>query len=62
MPTAKVEVRDLLQNLPDEATFEDIEYQIHVLHEIREGLAEADRGELIEHEAVKARTAKWLGE
>lgn len=62
MPTAKEEVRDLLENLPDEATFDDIEYQIYVLHEIREGIAEADRGELIDHEEVKARMAKWLGE
>ena len=62
MPTAKEEVRDLLENLPDEATFDDIEYQIYVLHEIREGIAEADRGELLDHEVVKARMTKWLGE
>ena len=62
MPTAKEEVRGLLENLPDEATFDEIEYQIYVLHEIREGIAEADRGELIDHEEVKARMAKWLGE
>jgi predicted transcriptional regulator len=62
MPTAKEEVRDLLENLPDEASFDDIEYQIYVLHEIREGIAEADRGELIDHEEVKVRMGKWLGE
>lgn len=62
MPTAKEDVQDLLENLPDEATFDDIEYQIYVLHEIREGIAEADRGELIDHEEVKARMAKWLAE
>jgi predicted transcriptional regulator len=55
MATAKEEVRDLLENLLDEATFDDIEYQIYVLHEIREGVAEADRGELIDHEEVKVR-------
>jgi predicted transcriptional regulator len=62
MPTAKQEVRDLLEKLPDEASFDDIEYQIYVLHEIREGIAEADRGELIDHNDVKARMRKWLGE
>ncbi len=62
MPTAKEEVRDLLEKLPDEASFDDIEYQIYVLHEIREGIAEADRGDLIDHEEVKSRMAKWLGE
>ena len=62
MPTAKQDVRNLLEKLPDEATFDDIEYQIYVLHEIREGIAEADRGELIDHEEVKRRMAKWLAE
>lgn len=62
MPTAKEEVRNLLEKLPDEATFDDIEYQIYVLHEIREGMAETDRGELIDHDEVKARMTKWLGE
>ncbi len=62
MPTAKEDVQDLLENLPDEATFDDIEYQSYVLHEIREGIAEADRGELIDHEEVKTRMAKWLAE
>ena len=62
MPTAKQDVRDLLEKLPDEATFDDIEYQIYVLHEIREGIAEADRGELIDHEEVKRRMVKWLAE
>ena len=28
---------------------------------IKQGLAEADRGELIDHEDVKERMAKWLG-
>lgn len=61
MPTAKDEVRDLLERLPDEASFDEIEYQIYVLHEIRQGIAEADRGELVDHEELKARMAKWLG-
>jgi predicted transcriptional regulator len=62
MPTAKQDVRDLLEKLPDQATFDDIEYQIYVLHGIREGIAEADRGELIDHEEVKRRMAKRLAE
>ncbi len=61
MPTAKEEVRDLLEKLPDEASLSDIEYEIYVLHEIRQGIAEADRGELIDHEDVKVRMATWLG-
>lgn len=61
MPTAKEEVRDLLEKLPDEASLTDIEYEIYVLNEIQLGMADADRGALIDHEDVKARMAKWLG-
>lgn len=60
MPSAKEAVRDLLDRLPDEASFDDIEYRIYVLGEIREGAAQADRGELISHEEVRARMSKWL--
>ena len=55
MPTAKEEVRDLLEKLPDEASLTDIEYEIYVLNEIQLGMADADRGALIDHEDVKAR-------
>jgi predicted transcriptional regulator len=60
MNTAKDEVRKLLDRLPEEASFEDIQYQVYVLDEIRRGSEEIDRGDVIEHEEVKRRLAKWL--
>jgi predicted transcriptional regulator len=62
MNTAKDEVRKLLDRLPDEASFEDIQYQVYVLDDIRRGSEEIDRGDTIEHEEVKRRLAKWLDE
>ena len=32
MKTAKDEVRELLQNLPDDASLEDIQYHLYVRH------------------------------
>lgn len=60
MNTAKDEVRKLLDRLPDEASFQEIQYQVYVLDEISRGADEIDRGEGIEHEEVKRRLAKWL--
>lgn len=62
MSTAKDEVRKLLDRLPNEASFEDIQYQVYVLDEIGRGSNEIERGEGLEHNDVKRRLAKWLEE
>jgi predicted transcriptional regulator len=62
MDTAKDEVRKLLDRLPEEASLEDIQYQVYVLDEISRGVAEIDRGDVVGHEDVKRRLAKWLDE
>ena len=54
--------RELLNRLPAEASFEEIQYQVYVLDEISRGSEEIDRGEGVEHEEVKRRLAKWLDE
>jgi predicted transcriptional regulator len=60
MNTAKDDVRQLLDRLPDEASLEDIQYEIYVLDEVRRGNEEIERGEAIEHSEVRRRLAKWL--
>lgn len=62
METPVEEVRRLLETLPSEASYEDIHYHIYVQQAIRRGLDAAERGELIEHDEVERRIAKWLGE
>jgi predicted transcriptional regulator len=62
MGKPKEEVRMLLDRLPEEASFEDIQYHIYVQEAIRRGREAADRGELIEHEEIERRMSKWLGE
>jgi predicted transcriptional regulator len=62
MDTAKDEVRKLLDRLPEEASFEDIQYQVYVLDEISRGAEEIDREATVAHEEVKRRLAKWLDE
>jgi len=62
METPVDEVRRLLDTLPPEATFEDIQYHIYVQQAVRRGLEAAERGDLIEQDEVERRMAKWLGE
>jgi predicted transcriptional regulator len=62
MSRPKEEVRQLLDTLPEEASYEDIHYHIYVRQAIERGLAAAERGEILEQEEVERRMAKWLGE
>jgi predicted transcriptional regulator len=60
MRTAKQEALAAINVLPDEATFEEIQYRLYVLEHIRTGLAELEAGEGIPHEEVVAEFARWL--
>jgi hypothetical protein len=37
MPTAKEEIRRLIETLPDDATWEDVQYSIYVRERIERG-------------------------
>jgi predicted transcriptional regulator len=58
---AKQAVRDLLDKLPDDCTFEEVLYHLYVLERLSRGLAEAESGELIPHSQVEEELRrKWL--
>ncbi|MBI5558341.1 MAG: hypothetical protein HY885_11960 [Deltaproteobacteria bacterium] len=59
MNTAKDEVKSLLQRLPDNCTFEDIQYHLYVIEKIRKGLDRAEVEGTIPHEEVEKRLSKW---
>ncbi len=60
MGKPKEEVRQLLETLPDDASYEDIQYHIYVRQAIQHGIEAADRGELVDQEEIERRMAKWL--
>jgi len=62
MGRPKEEVRRLLDALPEETSYEDIQYHIYVRQAIERGLAAAERGELLDQDEVERRMSKWLGE
>jgi predicted transcriptional regulator len=51
-----------MNDVKDEASFVDTQYRLYLLEEIRRGSEEIDRGEAVDHEEVKRRLEKWLGE
>jgi predicted transcriptional regulator len=58
----KEEVRRLLDVLPDEASYEDLQYHIYVQQKIDRGLEAAERGDFISGEEIERRIAQWAGE
>jgi len=60
METPKQQVQDLLENLPEDASLEDIQYHIYVRQKIEQGLADIAAGRVVSHEEVQRRLAKWL--
>lgn len=60
MKTAKQEVLDLLEKLPDDASLDDIQYHIYVRQKIERGLEAAERGEIISQQEAERRMARWI--
>jgi len=60
--SAKEEVRKLLDQIPDDSSFEDIQYHIYVREKIERGLKESERGQVLSQEEVERRMLKWTGE
>lgn len=60
MKTAKDEVRELLDGLPDEASLEEIQYHIYVRQKVQRGLEAERDGKTLTHEEMKRRLAQWL--
>lgn len=61
MSTAKEKVKKMLDQIPDDASFEDIQYHIYVREKIERGLKDIKEGRVLSQEEVEQRMSKWLG-
>ena len=61
MSTAKEEVRKMLNRIPDNVSFEDIQYHIYVREKIERGLKDVEEGRVLSQEEVEQRMGRWLG-
>ncbi|MCF6250397.1 MAG: hypothetical protein L3J75_03885 [Methylococcaceae bacterium] len=54
MNTPKQAARQLLDHLPDQASWDDIMYELYVKEKIEAGLSDIKAGRTIPHEQLKA--------
>ena len=62
MVAVKQEAQEIIQNLPDNCTYEDIQYHLYVVEKIKNGIRRAENGEVASHQNAKQRLAKWLSD
>ena len=58
--TAKESAIQLISQLPDQATLNDIMYELYVKQKIKAGLQAAKEGRTIPHKEVKRRLARRI--
>lgn len=59
MSSVKTEISQLLNRLPDDCTFEDIQYHLYVLEKVKKGKESANKQGTISQEEIEKRFDKW---
>ncbi|HXT17879.1 MAG TPA: hypothetical protein VN706_19740 [Gemmatimonadaceae bacterium] len=54
-PNIKADARQLVEALPETATWDDLAYEVYVRQAVETGLADADTGRTVSHEDAMAR-------
>ena len=57
----KQAARRLVDRLDDDASFEDIQYELYVVQQIERGLRDVEEGRTVSHEEARTRLSRWLG-
>jgi len=60
MSTAKSEVASMLENLPDDASLEDIQYHLYVLEKVKRGVERAESEGTLSHTEARQQLGKWI--
>ena len=60
MATAKQDARKILDDLPEEASLEDIQYHLYVLQRVERGREDVEAGRVVPRDEVERRMARWL--
>jgi predicted transcriptional regulator len=56
----KNNVQKMINQLPENCTYEDIQYHLYVIEKITNGINRSRRGEVSTHEEAKKRMSRWL--
>ena len=60
MTTTKQQVENVLAQLSDDCSIEDVQYHLYVIEKIRRRIEVADRGEFVSLSQAEKRLEKWL--
>lgn len=60
MAIAKEEVRKILDRIPDDSSYEDIQYHIYVREKVEKGLEDIKEGRILSQVEVEKRMSKRL--
>jgi len=58
--TTKEKLIKAVEDLPDDASLEDVMERLLFLAKVEKGLEQADKGQTISHKDVKEKMSKWL--
>ena len=59
MGSPKDDVNSLLQKLPDDASFEDIQYHLYVRQKVERGMQAIEDGRVVPQDEAERRVAEW---
>jgi hypothetical protein len=60
MSKAKKEAIDLIQQLPDDSSFEDIQYHLYVREKVERGVRDLKARRVLSQKEVERRMSRWL--
>lgn len=60
MQTAKEQVIELLKQLPENSTLEEIQYHLYVKQKIQSGIGDVEQGKIHTQEEVEKRMERWI--
>ena len=62
MSNIKDEVKEIIDQLPDNCTFEDIQYHLYVVEKIRNGIDRGEREDAMSQKEVERKFSKWISD
>ena len=54
MTSVKQAAQEIIDHLPDDASWDDLMYELYVKQKIEQGLADIEAGRTVSHEAIRA--------
>jgi hypothetical protein len=61
MAAAKDTVRELLEQMPDDCSLEDVQHELYLRQKLERSRLAATEGRVVSHAKVKERLLKWAG-